>query len=150
VLDLRWSGVLPTARSQALFLKLPGAVHRDLGAVRICLKSAVSAAVPRSPGARRRLRLVVGPRRHLPVKRGQASRIICFDGESCGLFHDRPRPSEVKGGGSKGRTLFPPRSSRRDASAIERLRKTAHAHFVAAGRLAMASGAGPKEPNVAE
>ena len=42
------------ARPQTLLPDLPGAVHRELGAVRLCLEPAVAAAVPHPAGPRRR------------------------------------------------------------------------------------------------
>ena len=44
----------PEARPQDLLPDLPGAVHRELAAVRLCLESACAAAVPHPAGPRRR------------------------------------------------------------------------------------------------
>ena len=57
-------------RPQDLLPGLPRAVHRELGALRLCLESAVAAAVPHPAGSRRRRHgagLAIDPGRFLPA-----------------------------------------------------------------------------------
>ena len=66
----------PAARPQALLPDVPGAVHRELGAVRICLEPELAAAVPHPAGPRWRRHgagLAIDPGELFPpAKRGQA------------------------------------------------------------------------------
>ena len=64
------------ARPQALLPDLPGAVHRELGALRLRLESPIAAAVPRHAGPRRRRHgagLAVDPGGFLPAGEARPS-----------------------------------------------------------------------------